>query len=107
MAFPKGMRKSAPMFLLKATDGGLRATAANRFKPIYIDRFEQGILNPVTNIEVLRETPTTLVYDAHNGMGMVASHSMMEKLIKKAKTYGMAAGATVTPVITVLRVIGQ
>lgn len=50
-------------------------------------------MNPVTNIEVLRETPTTLVYDAHNGMGMVASHSMMEKLIKKAKTYGMAAGA--------------
>ena len=27
------------------------------------------------------------------GVGMVASYSMMEKLIKKAKTYGMAAGA--------------
>lgn len=79
--------------LVESDRRGIESHGCNRFKPIYIDRFEQGILNPVTNIEVLRETPTTLVYDAHNGMGMVASHSMMEKLIKKAKTYGMAAGA--------------
>ena len=31
--------------------------------------------------------------DAHDGMGMVASHKMMEMLIEKAKTYGMAGGA--------------
>jgi LDH2 family malate/lactate/ureidoglycolate dehydrogenase len=48
---------------------------------------------PVTNIEILQETPTTVVMDAHDGMGMVASHKMMEMLIEKAKTYGMAGGA--------------
>ena len=64
--------------LVESDRRGIESHGCNRFKPIYIDRFEQGILNPVTNIEVLRETPTTLVYDAHNGMGMVASHSMME-----------------------------
>ena len=31
--------------------------------------------------------------DAHDGMGMVASYHMMEKLIEKAKQYGMAGGA--------------
>ena len=31
--------------------------------------------------------------DANNGMGMVASYKMMEMLIEKAKTYGMAGGA--------------
>ncbi len=31
--------------------------------------------------------------DAHDGMGMVASHAMMEKLIEKAKKCGMAGGA--------------
>ena len=31
--------------------------------------------------------------DAHDGMGMVASHAMMEKLIAKAKENGMAGGA--------------
>ena len=31
--------------------------------------------------------------DAHDGMGMVASHAMMEKLIEKARANGMAGGA--------------
>ena len=31
--------------------------------------------------------------DAHNGMGMVASYKMMEMLIEKAKTYGVAVGS--------------
>ena len=43
--------------------------------------------------EILKETCTTLVADAHDGMGMVASHRMMNSLIKKAETYGMAMGA--------------
>ncbi|MBR4579848.1 MAG: Ldh family oxidoreductase, partial [Lachnospiraceae bacterium] len=65
----------------------------NRFKPIYIDRITKGTLLPTTNIEILKETPTTVVMDAHDGMGMVASHKMMEMLIEKAKQNGMAGGA--------------
>ena len=79
--------------LLEADRRGIESHGCNRFKPIYLDRFENGTLLPKTEIEVLRETPTTLVYDAHDGMGMVASHKMMTKLIEKAKTYGMAGGA--------------
>lgn len=79
--------------LMESDRRGIVSHGCNRFKPIYIDRFEQGILNPVTEIEVIRETPTTLVYDAHDGLGMVASHHMMKELIAKAKTYGMSMGA--------------
>ena len=43
--------------LVESDRRGIERHGCNRFKPIYIDRFEQGILNPVTNIEVLRETP--------------------------------------------------
>ena len=79
--------------LISADKRGVDSHGCNRFKPIYLDRFENGTLLPVTNIEILRETPTTVVMDAHDGMGMVASYRMMEKLIDKAKTYGMAGGA--------------
>ncbi len=79
--------------LMESDRRGIESHGCNRFKPIYIDRIEQGILNPVTQIEVLKETPTSLVYDAHDGMGMVASHKMMTSLIEKAKTYGMSMGA--------------
>lgn len=72
---------------------GINSHGCNRFKPIYIDRINAGILNPTTEYEVLKETPTTLVVDAHDGMGMVASYKMMTTLLEKARTYGMAMGA--------------
>ena len=72
---------------------GINSHGCNRFKPIYIDRINAGILNPVTEYEVLKETPTTLVVDAHDGMGMVASYKAMQTIIEKAKTYGMAMAA--------------
>lgn len=79
--------------LLESDRRGIESHGCNRFKPIYIDRIVKGTLKPVTELEILKETPTTVVMDAHNGMGMVASHKMMTMLIEKAKTYGMAGGA--------------
>ena len=79
--------------LLESDRRGIESHGCNRFKPIYIDRIEKGTLLPKTEIEILKETPTTVVMDAHNGMGMVASHRMMEMLIDKAKKVGMAGGA--------------
>ena len=79
--------------LLESDRRGIESHGCNRFKPIYIDRIVKGTLLPKTEIEILRETPTTVVMDAHDGMGMVASYHMMKKLIEKAKQYGMAGGA--------------
>ena len=79
--------------LLESDRRGIESHGCNRFKPIYLDRIKNGTLLPKTKIDILKETPTTVVMDANNGMGMVASHKMMEMLIEKAKVYGMAAGA--------------
>ena len=79
--------------LMESDRRGIESHGCNRFKPIYLDRIEKGTLLPVTEVEIVKETPTTLVMDAHDGMGMVASHKMMTKLIEKAKQYGMAGGA--------------
>lgn len=79
--------------LLESDRRGIESHGCNRFKPIYLDRIRNGTLNPVTETEILKETPTTVVIDAHDGMGMVASHRMMEMLIDKARQYGMAGGA--------------
>ena len=78
--------------LLESDRRGIESHGCNRFKPIYLDRIKNGTLLPVTNCEIVKETPTTVVMDAHNGMGMVASHKMMELLIEKARVYGLAAG---------------
>ena len=54
--------------LLEADRRGIDSHGCNRFKPIYIDRFENGTLLPETKMEILRETPTTLVMDAHDAL---------------------------------------
>lgn len=79
--------------LLESDRRGIESHGCNRFKPIYMDRILNGTLKPVTEIEILKDTPTTVVMDAHDGMGMVASYKMMEMLIEKAKKYGMAGGS--------------
>ena len=75
--------------LLESDRRGIESHGCNRFKPIYIDRIKSGILNPVTKIDILKETPTTAVLDANDGMGMVASKKSMDLCIEKAHKYGM------------------
>ena len=75
--------------LLESDRRGIESHGCNRFKPIYIDRIKSGILNPVTKIDILKETPTTAVLDANDGMGMVASKKAMYMCIEKAHKYGM------------------
>ena len=75
--------------LLESDRRGIESHGCNRFKPIYIDRIKSGILNPVTKIDILKETPTTAVLDANDGRGMVASKKAMDMCIEKAHKYGM------------------
>ena len=73
--------------LMESDRRGIESHGVNRFKPIYVDRINKGILNPVTEVDIIRESPTTAVLDANDGMGMVASKMAMDMAIEKAKKY--------------------
>ena len=75
--------------LMESDRRGIESHGCNRFKPIYIDRINAGIQKPVTEFEILKETPTTAVVDGHDGMGMVVGYKAMRMAIEKAKKYGM------------------
>ena len=75
--------------LLESDKRGIESHGCNRFKPIYIDRINAGIQNPVTNFDIIKETETTAVVDGHDGMGQVISYKSMALAIEKAKKYGM------------------
>lgn len=75
--------------LLESDKRGIESHGVNRFKPIYLDRIKAGIQKPVTQVEIVRETPTTAVVDGHDGMGQVIGRRCMELAIQKAKKYGM------------------
>ncbi len=76
--------------VLEADRRGIESHGVNRLKPIYFDRIKAGIQNPETKYEIVRESPTTAVFDGHDGMGQVTSYHAMKLAIEKARTYGMA-----------------
>ncbi|MFI3140962.1 MAG: Ldh family oxidoreductase [Clostridia bacterium] len=75
--------------LLESDKRGIESHGCNRFKPIYIDRINWGIQQPITNFEIVKETDTTAVVDGHDGMGQVISYKAMQMAIAKAKKHGM------------------
>ncbi len=76
--------------LITSDKRGIDSHGIGRFKPIYIDRIDQGILSPVTKIELVNEGPTTAVIDGHNGMGHVIAKHATEMAISKAREFGTA-----------------
>lgn len=75
--------------LLESDRLGIESHGVNRFKPIYLDRIKAGIQKPVTEFEIIKQTPTTAVVDGHDGMGQVVGYRSMQMAIEKAKAYGM------------------
>lgn len=75
--------------LIESDKRGIDSHGIGRLKPIYIDRIREGIINPITKIDVIKDGPTTAVLDANNGMGQVVSKYAMQLAIDKAKQFGM------------------
>jgi L-2-hydroxycarboxylate dehydrogenase (NAD+) len=75
--------------LATADKRGIDSHGIGRLKPIYYDRIRQGIQEPVTRFEIVKETPVTAVIDGHNGMGHVIGYRSMQMAIEKARQLGM------------------
>jgi L-2-hydroxycarboxylate dehydrogenase (NAD+) len=55
--------------LIESDKRGIDSHGIGRLKPIYIDRMDAGIMNPLTKVDVIKETTTTAVLDGNNGLG--------------------------------------
>ena len=75
--------------LIESDKRGIDSHGIGRLKPIYIDRIDQGILNPETEITVVKDEKTAAVLDGNDGMGHVVGYRAMELALKKAEEYGM------------------
>lgn len=68
---------------------GVDSHGINRLKSICLDQIREGILNPVTDSSVVRESPTPAVLNGNNGVGHVVGRRAMEMYIRKAQHFGM------------------
>jgi L-2-hydroxycarboxylate dehydrogenase (NAD+) len=86
---PEADAKICAEVLITSDKRGIDSHGIGRLKPIYYDRIKDGIQNPVTNFEIIREGLTTAVVDGHDGMGHVIGKRAMQMAIDKAKNHGM------------------
>lgn len=71
---------------------GIESHGVGRIR-YYYDRFKSGQHQPITNIEIVRESPTTALIDGNHGVGMVIAKRAMQMAIDKARIYGMGSVA--------------
>src|SRR5665811_2001833 len=86
---PKEDAEVCAEVLIESDKKGIESHGIGRFKPIYIDRINAGIQNPVTQFEIVNERNATAVVDGHNGMGQVIAKRSMQMAIDKAKKFGI------------------
>ncbi len=75
--------------LIESEKRGIDSHGIGRFKPIYLDRIDSGVLNPVTRIDVVKNSESTAVLDGNNGMGHVVGKMAMDMAIEKARQFGL------------------
>ena len=75
--------------LIESDKRGIDSHGIGRLKPIYLDRIEAGILNPVTRIDIVKDEKGVAVLDGNDGMGHVVSKKAMEMAIEKAREFGI------------------
>lgn len=92
LGVPEDEARITAEILITSDLRGIESHGIGRLK-MYYDRIRQGTQFANTQIDVVRESPTTAVIDGHDGMGQVIAYRAMSMAIEKARTYGMGAVA--------------
>lgn len=79
--------------LLAADLRGIESHGVARLESYYVSRIRHGKLKARPEYRVVRETPTSVVYDADNGLGHPVGKLAMQRVIEKAREHGAAFGA--------------
>jgi L-2-hydroxycarboxylate dehydrogenase (NAD+) len=72
---------------------GIESHGVARLGTYYVDRLRNGLIEAHPTVETIRETPTSILIDAGNGLGHPVSKRTMDAVIAKAHEHGSAFGA--------------
>ncbi|GAC1543159.1 MAG: Ldh family oxidoreductase [Candidatus Velthaea sp.] len=79
--------------LVSADLRGVESHGVARLESYYVSRLRTGLIEKHPKIETVRETDTSILIDAGNGLGHPAAKRAMEAVIEKAGKHGAAFGA--------------
>jgi len=73
LGVPEDEAKISAEILITSDLRGIESHGIGRLK-MYYDRIRQGTQFATTQMEIIRESPTTAVIDGHHGMGQVIGY---------------------------------
>lgn len=76
--------------LLSADARGVDSHGMIRLNSYYGSRLRKGLINALSPMTIIKETPTTLAIDGNNGLGHPLGVKTMQRCIDKASTIGLA-----------------
>jgi LDH2 family malate/lactate/ureidoglycolate dehydrogenase len=79
--------------LVAADRRGIESHGVARLRWFYVDRIRNGRIAAKPDYTIVRDTATSLLLDAGNGLGHPASHRAMTLAIEKARESGLAFAA--------------
>ncbi|HEY8296725.1 MAG TPA: Ldh family oxidoreductase [Candidatus Baltobacteraceae bacterium] len=79
--------------LVAADLRGIESHGVARLESYYVSRIRGGKLAAKPNYEIVRETETSVLYDAGNGLGHPVGKLAMQNVLEKARKHGAAFGA--------------
>ena len=79
--------------LVAADLRGIESHGVARLESYYVNRIREGQLEAKPDVETVRETPTSLLVDAGNGLGHPTAKRTMDRILQKADASGAAFGA--------------
>jgi L-2-hydroxycarboxylate dehydrogenase (NAD+) len=90
LGVPKDRAEITAEILQSADLRGVSSHGIIRLQTYYGSRLQKGLINPLANNEILRESPASISIDGKNGLGQVAGKDAMLRCIEKARTSGVA-----------------
>jgi LDH2 family malate/lactate/ureidoglycolate dehydrogenase len=79
--------------LVAADLRGIESHGVARLETYYVSRIRKGLLEAQPVVTTVRETPTSVLVDAGNGLGHPTAKRTMERVLEKAAQSGAAFGA--------------
>ena len=75
--------------LVKADMMGVESHGVSNMLDRYVERYQNGIMNPNPNWRIVRETPGTATIDSDRALGVIITPIAMKMAIEKAKNVGI------------------
>jgi L-2-hydroxycarboxylate dehydrogenase (NAD+) len=92
LGYPKEQAEVTAWSLVEADARGVPSHGVGRL-PFYETNIKAGFVFPEAQLEIVHETPLSLVVDGHNGIGPYLAKFTMSRAIEKAKSTGAGFGA--------------